>query len=282
MQVRVLAASVHRTPVRVAFLVVVAAVLTALFLGMPSASEATTHGATRSFSSSWVVPNGSVSVTLSVENFGLGQVVESLPEGFTFVSSNLEDAVVDVMNVLDDTSGDVSHQIVTFYVVGEPEIVYTVSAPEGLPLGQSSVHEFRGIARDLDGDEVLVSGDTHLRVGPEPTPIPSATPTRTPVPTATNTPTPQPTATATATPTPTPRPTSTPTPEPTATPLPTATPVPTPLPTSTPVPTATPTPTPLPIPEEESGGLPAWLLAIIIILVIGVLIGLIAFSRRQL
>lgn len=281
MQVGNLAASVHRAPVRVAFLVVLATLLTALFLGLPSVSDATSHGATRSFSASWVVPNGSVSITLSVENLGLGQVVESLPEGFTFVSSNLDDAVVDVMDILDDTSGDVAHQIVTFYVIDEPEIVYTVSAPEGAPLGQSTVHEFRGVARDLNGDEALVTGDTHLRVGPEPTPIPTATPTTTPEPTPTNTPTPRPTATATATPMP--PPTSTPTPEPTATPLPTATPTATPQPTATPAPMPSPTPTPVPVVvEEESGGFPAWAIAIIVLIVLGVLIALVAYSRRRL
>lgn len=275
-----LTTSLHRTPVRVATLIALAAVLTAIFLGLPGTTNATTHSATRSFSAPWVLPGGEVTVTIALENLGLGLVAESLPAGFTFVGSSFEDAVVEVVDVVE---GDSSYQIVEFFIVGESEIVYTVTAPMEVTLGGSAVHEFTGVARDLGGDDVLVTGDTHVRVGPEPTPIPTATPTNTPTPTPTNTPTPTPTATATPPPTSTPTPRPTATPEPTATPVPTATPTATPAPTAAPVPTSTPTPTPEPPPEEEeSGGLPAWVLAIIIIIVIGVLIGLIAFSRRQL
>ncbi|MDE0213886.1 MAG: hypothetical protein OXN22_07405 [Deltaproteobacteria bacterium] len=261
-------------------MVALATVLSSLFVGLPSVSNASTHSATRSFSSPWVTPGGSVTVTITLQQLSIGQMVESLPAGFTFVSSPLDPAAYDVTDVPDASGSGVAHQLIEFVIVDEPMLVYTAMAPADVPLGDSIVGEFKGVVRDLDGDEVLVTGDTHIRVGPEPTPIPTSTPTRTPTPTPnpTSTPTATPTATPAPTATPTPEPTATPTPAPTATPVPTATPSPTPSPTPVPAPTATPTPAPV---VEEDSGLPAWGLAIIIVIVIAVLIGLIAYSRRQ-
>ena len=270
----------RRTPVRVSVLVVLAAVLSALFVGLPNVSNASTHSATRSFSAPWVLPGESVTVTITLQQLSIGQMVESLPEGFTFVSSPLDPAAYDVTDVPDDSGSGVSHQLIEFVIVDEPMVAYTAMAPVDVPSGDSIVGEFKGVVRDLGGDEVLVTGDTHIRVGPEPTPIPTSTPTRAPTntPTPTSTPTAAPTATPVPTATPTPEPTSTPTPAPTATLVPTATPTPTPSPTPVPAPTATPTPAPV---VEEDSGVPPWLLAILIVIVIAVLIGLIAYSRRR-
>ena len=250
-------------PVRAAFAAALAALVAVVFVGLPSPTEASSHSATREFSASWVLPGGEFSVTITFDNLGLGQVAESLPEGFTYLRSDLEGV-------------EVEGQFLTIFIVGDSSVTYTLTAPD-----TEGEFTFTGVVRDLNGDEELIGGDSSIRVGPAPTPVPpTPRPTNTPTPTPTNTPTP----TATPTSTPTPRPTATPTPTPTPTPEPTATPSPTPAPTPTPVPpTSTPTPTPDPAPEiEESGGLPSWVLALIIVVVLAVLTGLIAFSRRQL
>ena len=255
---------INQTPARVAAAAALAGLLAIAFLGLPSTTEATTHSATRSFSSDWVLPGGEFSVTLTFENLGVGQVTESLPEGFTYASSDLGDNVVEL-----------DGQLLTIFIVADPSVTYTLTAPD-----MENVYNWTGVVRDLSGDEQVVTGESSIRVGPAPTPEPTATPTNTPTPLPTNTPTATPSPTPTNTPTP--EPTSTPTPEPTATPVPTATPSPTPTPTATPVPTPTPTATAVPVVEEESGGFPPWVLAILVVIVLGVLIGLVAYSRRQL
>ena len=80
-------------PVRAAIAAALAALVAVVFLGLPSASEATSHSAEREFSSQWVLPGGEFSVTITFENLGIGQGAESLPEGFTYVSSDQDDAV---------------------------------------------------------------------------------------------------------------------------------------------------------------------------------------------
>ena len=148
---------------------------------------------------------------------------------------------------------------------------------------------------------------------PTPTPAPTATPTPvpTPVPTATPTPVPTPVPTATATPTPTPTPTSRPMPMPSRVPTTTPTPMPTPPHTAewTPPPTValTPAPTvavveltptftliPSPTPTDarviepateaatDSQGIPAWLVALIVLGFLLAILGAAACAYRHL
>ena len=105
-------------PVRAAIAAALAALAAVVFLGLPSASEATSHSAEREFSSQWVLPGGDFSVTITFENLGIGQGAESLPEGFTYVSSDQDDAV------------ELDGQTLTFFVFAFSEITYTVTAPE--------------------------------------------------------------------------------------------------------------------------------------------------------
>ncbi len=75
-----------------------------------------------------------------------------------------------------------------------------------------------------------------------------------------------------ATPAPGPEPTATPVPGPTATPVQavqTATPTPTPVPTPTPTPTATPMAVVPVVEMPDDGGLPAWVLPVAGVLVLG-------------
>ena len=105
-------------PVRAAIAAALAALVAVVFLGLPSASEATSHSAEREFSSQWVLPGGEFSVTITFENLGIGQGAESLPEGFTYVSSDQDDAV------------ELDGQTLTFFVFAFSEITYTVTAPD--------------------------------------------------------------------------------------------------------------------------------------------------------
>ena len=212
-------------------------------------AEATSHRAVRSFSAPWVLPGGALEVTITAAGYGgFGQVVETLPAGFSYTGSDLSEAAVKVEG-----------RTVAFTLLGDERFTYTVAAPSA-----EGAYSFSGVLLDANRAKQAVGGDSSIRVGPAPTPTPEPTatptpeptPTPTPEPTATPTPTPEPTATPTPEPTPTPtpeptatpppEPTPTPTPESTATPTPELTPTPTPEPTATPIPEATPTPTPEP------------------------------------
>ena len=206
-----------------AALVIAASVCTFTLLAQPGAVEAQTHSATRTLGQGWAPPGGDLTVTITASNYGaFGQVAETLPEGFSFVRSSLEDA-----------QEEAAGQTVRFNLFGDTRFTYVVTVPT-----TEGQYTFAGVIRNADREERTVAGHTQVRVGPAPTPTPTATPA------PTSTPTPEPTATAT------PAPTFTPTPEPTATPVPTETPrpSPTPAPTATPEPTATPTATATPAP----------------------------------
>ena len=238
--------------------------------------EATSHSAVRSFSAPWVLPGGALEVTVTAAGYGgFGQVVETLPAGFSYQGSDLSEAAVAVEG-----------QTVAFTLLGDERFTYRVTAPRA-----EGVYAFSGVLLDANKTEQAVGGDSSSRVGPPPTPTPEPTATPTPEPTAT--PTPEPTATATPEPTatPTPEPTPTPTPEPTATPTPeptaTATPEP---PTATPAATAAPEPTPTlapppppPVPEPEEGP-PTLLIALIALIGAGAILAVVAvtaYVRRR-
>ena len=194
------------------------------------------HSATRSFSPGTVVPGGEVVVTIKVVGVGgFGGVAETLPVGFTYVSSSHPGVVAE-------------GQRVTFPLLSEDSatITYTVTASN-----EERAHSFSGTVRNDQGEVVAVRGASSVRVG-----------TRTPPPTDTTPPTTGGSSSGsgsgggstsvTATPTPTPTPAATATPPPTVvptTPPPPATLVPTAVP-DTPMPTA-PVAIPVGPPGEE-------------------------------
>ena len=205
--------------------------------------DATSHSAVRSFSAPWVLPGGRLEVTIAVSDYGgFGQVVETLPSGFSYEGSNLSEAAVAV-----------DGQTVAFTLLGDERFTYTVAAPSA-----EGPHSFSGVLLDSHRIEQAVGGDSSIRVGPEPTPTPE--PTATPIPEPTPTPTPEPTLT------PTPEPTATPTPEPTATPTP----------EPTPTRSRSVAPPPPPTSEPEEGPL-IWLIAL---LGVGVLLAIVVISTR--
>ena len=183
----------------------IAAMVGALALLTPTGVvEAQSHSASRSFQRTWGAPGSELRVTITASNFGaFGQVAETLPEGFSFVSASLPVAE--------------EGQVVRFNLFGDSSFTYVVTVPTA-----EGQYVFSGKILNQDKEERAISGHRQFRVGPPPTPAPTSTPT------------PTPTATAT------PEPTATPTPEPTATPVPTAPPTasPTPAPTATSTPVA--------------------------------------------
>ena len=225
-----------------AMLIVVGAAFGAAGLLHLAPVDATSHSVSRSFSASSVLPGERLEVTIVATGYGsFGLLVETLPAGFSYASSELSESAVIVEG-----------QAVSFVlIIGDQRFTYAVTAPSA-----EGVYSFSGFLKDFDKVEQSVDGDSSIRVGPDPTPQPTTTPTpeptATPTPQPTSTPTPQPTATST------PEPTATSTPEPTATstPEPTATPTPQPTATSTPEPTATPTPQPTATPTPQPTGTP--------------------------
>ena len=267
-----------------AVLAVAVAVVGAAGLWHATPVDATSHSAVRSFSAPWVLPGGRLEVTIAVSDYGgFGQVVETLPSGFSYEGSDLSEAAVAVEG-----------QTVAFTLLGDERFTYTVAAPSA-----EGSHSFAGVLLDSHRVDQAVGGDSSIRVGPAPTPTPEPTPD----------------AYADADPgadgyahtgadshahtgadgyahtgadaTPTLEPTATPTPEPTATltPEPTATLTPEPA-TAIPTPTVAPEPTPtrsrsaaLPPPpasEPEEGPL-IWLIALV---GVGAVLAIVVVSTR--
>ena len=111
--------------------------------------------ATRSFSPASVEPGGQVTVTITIANFGpAGIVTETLPQGFTYVSS---------------THGLVTHPVdgnsykVRFVSFGETSFTYTVTAPS-----TEGTYTFSGTLTDSERNDHEVGGDTTVTVGDAP------------------------------------------------------------------------------------------------------------------
>ena len=117
---------------------VVVALVGVLGLSLVTAQSDPSPSATRSFSPAMVVvPGGAVTVTIEASNYGrAGGVTETLPAGFTYVSSSLPDS-------------QVLHtgQTVRFTLQGDDSFTYTVTASE-----MPGPHSFSGVLRETTGD----------------------------------------------------------------------------------------------------------------------------------
>ena len=141
-----------------AVLAVAGAALGIVGLWHPAPVEATSHSAVRSFSAPWIPPGGRLEVTIAVSDYGpFGQVVETLPSGFSYEGSDLSDAAVAVEG-----------QTVAFTLVGDERFTYTVAAPSA-----EGSYSFSGVMRDADKVAEPVGGASSIRVGPAPTPTPT-------------------------------------------------------------------------------------------------------------
>ena len=118
-------------------------------LGLPFCGVAT---ATRSFSSAAIAPGRQVVVTITATEYGdAGQVVETLPPGFSIVSSSLSEGQATV------TGQEV--QEVKFALTGETSFTYTTTASSG-----EGPHTFSGTVADSEGNEHPVGGDDMVSV----------------------------------------------------------------------------------------------------------------------
>ena len=115
--------------------------------------EATSHRAVGSFSASSVLPGGRLEVTITPTGYGsLGQVVETLPSGFSYTRSSLAASQVAVEG-----------RTVTFTLLGESDFRYTVTAPSA-----EGSYTFSGVIKDVNRAAASVSGASTIRVGPPP------------------------------------------------------------------------------------------------------------------
>ena len=145
-----------------ALLAVAVAALWLVGLLHPAPVEATSHRAVRSFSASSVLPGGRLEVTITPTGYGIGQVVETLPSGFSYARSSLA-----------ATQVAVEGRTVTFTLLGESNFRYTVTAPS-----TEGSYAFSGVIKDVSRAAASVSGASTIRVGPPPTPTPTPHPQR--------------------------------------------------------------------------------------------------------
>ena len=104
--------------------------------------------ASRSMSAT-VVAGGELTVTITASGYGFtGQVVETLPDGFSYESSNLSNAAVTPTG-----------QVVRFTLFGDESFMYTVTAPSA-----AGSHTFSGKLTDEDLVKYDVTGDSMVTV----------------------------------------------------------------------------------------------------------------------
>ena len=254
--------------------------------------------AERSFSMTMTGLGDEVTVTIIAMNYGqFGAVVETLPNGFAYVSSDLAHVEEHEMKLR-----------FALLVPNTTSFMYTVSAPSS-----PGSYDFRGqliddakISRDVVGRDMTVvvpppavapavQPPAEARPVPPPPPrrrggggggrggyappVAKATPTPIVVPTIiapTATPTPEPTM-------PPPMEMPTPRPKPTEEVVMIPTVAPTPVPTEPPAPTATTAPTVVPVTPvtPEAGGMPGWLIIVIIVAVVIAAVGFYLMRMRR-
>ena len=143
----------------------------AVLLAWPLASVAQTQSAVRSFDADTVEPGVTIEITVTANDYGqIGQIVETLPEGFTFVDST------------HDAEGvEVGGRAVTFTLLQDDSVTYTVEVSE-----TDGDYEFTGVLKNEDKEESPVGGASRVTVLSPATPTsqPTILPTQTPTPTA--------------------------------------------------------------------------------------------------
>ena len=131
-------------------LALLSTLLATLFaMGVFSVALATSHNAERSFSANTVEPGDPLVVTIAVTDYsGLGSVTETLPTGFTYISS-------DVGFILEQANNQVR-----FAFTGLDSFTYTVTAPDA-----EGTYDFSGtFTFGSPGVTVVVGGATPVTV----------------------------------------------------------------------------------------------------------------------
>ena len=114
-----------------------------------AAGTPATWGAIRSFSPPSVAPAGEVVVMITASGYGrFGAVTETLPPGFSYVSSSLEDSGVT----------DVGREV-RFSLFGQTAFTYTVTASSA-----AGTYSFSGVLRNSDREDVPVGGALAIAV----------------------------------------------------------------------------------------------------------------------
>ena len=105
--------------------------------------------ATRTLPAEPVITGTNFNVGIEASDYGsVGQVVETLPAGFVYVTSSLDPGSVEVEN-----------NTVKFTLWGETSFTYTVTAPD-----TEGIYTISGILKDEDLYEYEVGGDTEIVV----------------------------------------------------------------------------------------------------------------------
>ena len=167
----------HRALTLLAVIGVAFAAAGLLFAGAANASG---HSATRTITPASVAAGGQVTVTIAFDISGFGSVTETLPEGFTYVSSDPAGL------------GDADGQDVTFVPFDVPDDTFTYTVTASMVPGDYS---FSGTVQDSRKDTRDVGGDTAITVTatePTPTEEPTAEPTEEPTAEPTEEPTAEP------------------------------------------------------------------------------------------
>ena len=151
-------------------LAVLGVALAATGLLFAGAANAAGHSATRSINPTSVEAGGQVEVTITASGLGdLGQIKETLPDGFSYSSSTFDGRV--------RTDG----QEIRFNIIGSgATFTYTVEVDAGAQAGDYSIS---GTVGDSDRNTQAIAGDTDVTVtaaAPEPTEEPTAEPTEEP------------------------------------------------------------------------------------------------------
>ena len=139
-----------RGPVLAVAAAIVGLVAVGLVGGQQSAEAqaAATASATRSFSPSEVASGGTLTVTITVDNYGgIGQLTEEFPAAFTFESSPVATR---------------SGQTLTFNLVADTSVSYTLTAPTTTET--RSISGFSGTLEPAVTEGVGVSGPSSVTV----------------------------------------------------------------------------------------------------------------------
>ena len=99
-----------------------------------------------------VTPDATFIVEIEASGYGImGQVAETLPEGFVYVTSTLDPGAVEFY---------AGNNSVTFVLLDETSFAYTVKAPD-----IEGIYTFSGILKDDYKKDYEVGGDTELVIG---------------------------------------------------------------------------------------------------------------------
>ena len=129
---------------------ITAGLLTMLGLSLVAAQQSAS--ASRSFSPASVAPDGEVEVTITAAGYGsLGAVTETLPAGFSYVSSSLTE---------EGEVTEIDDRTVRFTLQGaDKSFTYTVTASS-----TAGTYEFSGKLRDADREDHDVGGAASVTV----------------------------------------------------------------------------------------------------------------------